>query len=228
MTPSSNATHRPGLPRVSLHMLLFTTHVVPEELQLRDGTSAPRSRIHGAFSQRFSLKQPQEGAQISAPPTGQWPVHSRQMDTQLQRPPQQCCLESRHHKHHQLSPRPQRSCCPGPAAGGEQAESRQKEPLTYYFPQQNNVLASHNKDASRDVPILLAHVDALHSLVQHQVCCSDQEREKIIHIWLCFLAIKSVSSQPGRKPGAATAPVLSHLSVGSLSQTTEGTDRLPG
>lgn len=96
------------------------------------------------------------------------------MDTQLWCPPRHYCLESHHHKH--TSSVPDRSGATAP--GRQQAESRQKEPLTYYFPQQNNILASHNKDASRDVPILLAHVDALHSLVQHQVCCSSQERER--------------------------------------------------
>lgn len=50
MTPSSNATHRPGLPHISLcspaHVLFFTPHIIPEELQLRDNTSAPHPRIH--------------------------------------------------------------------------------------------------------------------------------------------------------------------------------------
>lgn len=50
MTPSSNATHRPGLPHISLrlpaYVLLFTPHIIPEELQLRDNTSTPRPQIH--------------------------------------------------------------------------------------------------------------------------------------------------------------------------------------
>lgn len=151
------------------------------------------------------------------------------MDTQLWCPPRHYCLESHHHKH--TSSVPDRSGATAP--GRQQAESRQKEPLTYYFPQQNNILASHNKDASRDVPILLAHVDALHSLVQHQVCCSSQERErerkKKIYILVCFLAMKNVSSQPGRKPRAVIATTFSHLSAGPLSQITESTDPpLPG
>lgn len=55
-----------------------------------------------------------------------------------------------------------------------------------------------------------------------------REREKTIPISLCFPAIKSVGSQPGRKPRAATAPALSCLSAGPVSRITEGTDRSNG
>lgn len=129
----------------------------------------------GTFFRMVQLEPAPGGASNFSPCNRTVTVfHSRQMDTQLWCPPRHYCLESHHHKH--TSSVPDRS---GAAAlGRQQAKSRQKEPLTYYFPQQNNILASHNKDASRDVPILLAHVDALHSLVQHQVCCSSQERER--------------------------------------------------
>lgn len=49
--------------------------------------------------------------------------------------------------------------------------------ITYYFPQQDDVLAPDDEDAPGDVPVLLAHMDALHGLVQHQVRCSDYEEK---------------------------------------------------
>lgn len=92
---------------------------------------------------------------------------------------------------------------PPPAESQPAAESQPwaEQPLTYYLPQQNNVLAPHNEDASRDVPILLAHVDALHGLVQHQVCCSDQETEnKPRHrvFWLQRASLPSPEQQRHR------------------------------
>lgn len=51
--------------------------------------------------------------------------------------------------------------------------------ITYYFPQQDDVLAPDDEDAPGDVPVLLAHVDALHGLVQHQVRCDDYKEKKI-------------------------------------------------
>lgn len=70
---------------------------------------------------------------------------------------------------------------------------------TYNFPQQHHILAPHDEDAPRDVPILLAHVDALHSLVQHQVCCSD-ERDREPPAFHRELWLSSVPVPPGRAP----------------------------
>lgn len=92
-----------------------------------------------------------------------------------------------------------------------------EQPLTYYLSQQNNVLASHNEDASRDVPILLAHMDALHSLVQHQVCCSDQEKENNPRHHLFWLQKASPPSpkQQWHRSFQASRWALSRVSDGS-------------
>lgn len=125
---------------------------------------------------------------------------------------------------HQLSPRPQWSCCPGPAAGREQAEGAA---YLLFPPAEQHSRLSQQRCLEGCPHTSCPRGCAPQSGATPSLLQQSREREKIIHILLCFLATKNVSSQPGRKPRALIAPTFSHLSAGPLSQITESTDPPP-